>query len=567
MSLNIILPSNEGILRARDDYRHWITQARDAAENGRLQDMLDTLDKIPLVDMDKPAVMELGVALVGHILDGSADDNKIMGCLHLQNYFGPRNTLQTIPLYIKVLESDLPDRHVSTFLNAIDVSYDEVFQELISTAHSIHPIKRFDSLMKADLNTYLKLVSVYSELRYSWSDVYQLLAENISRLAIAEPPKYLMDSNTPLVHEELLSQLVDRRFQEYPLDLELIGVGITETNLDNNILFADDVDYDTEAFINQYKFLMMDPHSRKRACELINIEYPEDLLEDEIEDFRRFGPCNPVHNPINSQYDVVQQYMLTSFYNDNVDETGTEIYPDENISADQIEDLNWFTGMCDRCSRGIERLHHAVRRPVLYGGWTGCYCSWNCVRNSTDNVMSQVMADIFSAQLDEYGLYEREYRQPPQIKPDRTVDIINEIISTTLRELNEESEDYEDAVKKMDPQLVDYLMNEFQKGIREGAYNESITRVTSEASTIETNITDQLTEIEGGIVDVEGVDNLPPRRVARLLRRYGANEDDTPAYLLQGDATFTIRRPVFINDYSDCALSTGVDDDDELEDY
>jgi len=42
---------------------------------------------------------------------------------------------------------------------------------------------------------------------------------------------------------------------------------------------------------------------------------------------------------------------------------------------------SWFSGKCDMCLNKIEKYHHAVRRPLITGGWSGCYCCFDCVRN------------------------------------------------------------------------------------------------------------------------------------------------------------------------------------------
>jgi len=40
----------------------------------------------------------------------------------------------------------------------------------------------------------------------------------------------------------------------------------------------------------------------------------------------------------------------------------------------------WFSKSCDKCSKNLS-YETVVRKPVVGGGWDGCYCSWNCVKN------------------------------------------------------------------------------------------------------------------------------------------------------------------------------------------
>jgi len=42
----------------------------------------------------------------------------------------------------------------------------------------------------------------------------------------------------------------------------------------------------------------------------------------------------------------------------------------------------WFTGNCLWCDVRIKKYVYCVRAPLVPGGWYGCYCSWNHVRDS-----------------------------------------------------------------------------------------------------------------------------------------------------------------------------------------
>jgi hypothetical protein len=56
-------------------------------------------------------------------------------------------------------------------------------------------------------------------------------------------------------------------------------------------------------------------------------------------------------------------------------DTNPEYDPDFTIDA-----FDWFVGHCiyNACLRLIEKKHYAVRQPEPGGGWSGCYCSWQC---------------------------------------------------------------------------------------------------------------------------------------------------------------------------------------------
>jgi hypothetical protein len=42
----------------------------------------------------------------------------------------------------------------------------------------------------------------------------------------------------------------------------------------------------------------------------------------------------------------------------------------------------WFKGHCDYCEKTISNFRYAVRFPLAYGGWEGCYCNYNCLYKS-----------------------------------------------------------------------------------------------------------------------------------------------------------------------------------------
>lgn len=53
-----------------------------------------------------------------------------------------------------------------------------------------------------------------------------------------------------------------------------------------------------------------------------------------------------------------------------------------DYNDDTIVEKNWFTGLCNYCMLGIRNKSHAVRFPVENGGWKGCYCSFECMKEA-----------------------------------------------------------------------------------------------------------------------------------------------------------------------------------------
>lgn len=71
---------------------------------------------------------------------------------------------------------------------------------------------------------------------------------------------------------------------------------------------------------------------------------------------------------------------------------------------------NWFTGRCKTCMRSIRDSSHAVRLPLEEGGWVGCYCSIDCIREDDtiridEKVNMRLNNMMFT--LDESGIMDR----------------------------------------------------------------------------------------------------------------------------------------------------------------
>jgi hypothetical protein len=124
--------------------------------------------------------------------------------------------------------------------------------------------------------------------------------------------------------------------------------------------------------------------------------------------FRLYGPAilSPFPSVEEMRYGGQRMFIST-------------LYP--NIGDDGVvESGEWFTGSCDfyQCGGRIRRRWHAVRIPVIAGGWMGCYCSVKCVRLTLaipqhyegvpeTDIATRILVDIMEAQLLEIGIQDR----------------------------------------------------------------------------------------------------------------------------------------------------------------
>lgn len=88
---------------------------------------------------------------------------------------------------------------------------------------------------------------------------------------------------------------------------------------------------------------------------------------------------------------------------ENADSDGEEYY---GVDVWRVE---WFTGECKHCRRSIRHKHYALRMPMVQGGWYGCYCSFECLRNGVTFVDALLGSDQISVRMDDIDAMEREY--------------------------------------------------------------------------------------------------------------------------------------------------------------
>lgn len=133
--------------------------------------------------------------------------------------------------------------------------------------------------------------------------------------------------------------------------------------------------------------------------------------KENINDFRYFGPSNPIINTPGISNEICNRMLCdTSYFDHEFDE--------EDILGDdrEIGPLEWFEETCDKCNRKIRSYSHCFRLPKELGGWLGCYCSAECTKNDLIEPTTEMetmiyeiriyLIDYFSAKLKKIGLYD-----------------------------------------------------------------------------------------------------------------------------------------------------------------
>ena len=482
-------------------------QAFIQVHNGMIPQLINTLDRMTFRSViDKNALFDFGIALVSSLAGGiGTEEHKIDGYRRLNAYFNnSANTLCNLLLHVKVVESTLDDQIVQDYLNAVNVvlTYEEMFNDMmIDQTVRAASLQRFDSMMDTDGHTYIRLAALYRSSRDEYPERYQIILNNISRIYIMPKPTYIQQPLTPINHYDEVDNLLDHRLvsnydtnpltkvdsnqqaTDYPLDLVEIGSRIAAARMDRNALFMDDSrdddvdnqnhtanrDEEAHILVNIYKFLILDPGKRAEVCANIGIEYPDDVREDDLWQFRLFGPCNPVGY---TSYDIVQQRMLTSYYHNNVNESGGQYISNLEATVAEVKRVNGFDHVCGGCGIKIPYLHYGVRVPVRppAGGWgSDVYHDWDCAYDHTNDALSKFLISTFKKQTETIGIYDRIYRNDQHItsQPDDVAAyelFVQLYRDEGLGESDEESTD-EDEDDREDREFTRQLMDDLVRDL------------------------------------------------------------------------------------------------------
>jgi hypothetical protein len=135
----------------------------------------------------------------------------------------------------------------------------------------------------------------------------------------------------------------------------------------------------------------------KSLAEPPPLDYPGDPL-------RMFGPINARTVPCPTG--VIAEcgcQMLTCICREF--DQALDVDPEINAPAD-----SWFTGACDGCHLRIRNASHALRYPILGGGWVGCFCSIDCLKRHRPRDASpigELILDTVFETLERHGVLDR----------------------------------------------------------------------------------------------------------------------------------------------------------------
>jgi len=148
----------------------------------------------------------------------------------------------------------------------------------------------------------------------------------------------------------------------------------------------------------------MSKKERKELLKPVIQNKEESELDSDELLFRTFGPAHPLvdqdltQNTPSSKYGGCRMFLCDLF--------------DYDFEFSYLAD--WFTGSCDQCLLRIKHRWYAVRRPRNLGGWEGCYCNFECVRESllTDGLepalLQRNLIEKFKKRVEKIGIQHRK---------------------------------------------------------------------------------------------------------------------------------------------------------------
>lgn len=112
--------------------------------------------------------------------------------------------------------------------------------------------------------------------------------------------------------------------------------------------------------------------------------------------FKYYGPVN-THNECCPDYGGCR--MLSCSKYEEVDDDDDEC---------EYETLDWFTGQCLVCDTKIEKRCYSVRFARGDGGWSGCYCSTDCVKILTMTKKEEKLNLLIETQLNTCCIFDSQ---------------------------------------------------------------------------------------------------------------------------------------------------------------
>lgn len=171
-----------------------------------------------------------------------------------------------------------------------------------------------------------------------------------------------------------------------------------------NVNTTDDTDVTLISNASEQRVVASLPADKQEQLKLFGLAQDDRL-------FQLLGPANPFQdleidpdwpNDPCVIYGGCRMLICKHFPSDDEDDTLRQFAQD------------WFTGECEACAKIITKRSHALRIPMIGGGWYGCFCSnLNCIveaiydkfrekniRNAYYRLLANILDLLFTTKLE-----------------------------------------------------------------------------------------------------------------------------------------------------------------------
>lgn len=165
---------------------------------------------------------------------------------------------------------------------------------------------------------------------------------------------------------------------------------------------------------NEVKETLISQYAISTIAEKIQMLFPVKEMEpfDDTIIFREFGPLNTMYtisaeppDPAHecSKHGGCRMFTCTEFEQMYADGDAIDIMAIE----EQTDNIDWFRKSCDKCLKPINHRHFAIRQPLCHGGWMGCFCSIDCMKEGVTDPHIALMIGRMQEQLSVIGIRHR----------------------------------------------------------------------------------------------------------------------------------------------------------------
>lgn len=326
-----------------------------------------------------------------------------------------RTSVDQLPMLTKLLLNTSLSREALTFTIQAFPEYTPImyFSDLLNSRNDVNALKAaalitvlFPDITSEEWIYLHDLIKNYENENMDDEEAYEFhlpLLKAFIEAKVAETnttvniPQWIVDC--PIGH---ISE-APKEFPSVKLAVSLLINDMRTKNLiDGNA--SNDDDFQNN-LIAQYAISTM-----KEKHALLSVILPSVPLYDDTTIFRELGPVNSVytHNDNILSHYKCQKYggcrMLTCTEYETIDITGNDV----DIFDQHQFVTDWFRGSCDKCSQWIAKRCYAVRKPLMHGGWRGCYCSFECLESMPMNTHEAMMVGRIKEQLTVIGIRERK---------------------------------------------------------------------------------------------------------------------------------------------------------------